>query len=86
MIKATKKQIQAMKNLYQKSDVESLEKMIQLHWKKIEEIVENDGDSADLANNVVMIFHLVFNERMHMLATFDAKAYEQISRSWFSKI
>ena len=55
MIKATKKQIQAMKNLYQKSDVESLEKMIQLHWKKIEEIVENDGDSADLANNVVMI-------------------------------
>ncbi|MSS19909.1 hypothetical protein [Pseudoramibacter porci] len=77
IIKATKKQIQAMKNLYQKSDVEALEKMIKLHWEKIKEIVNSDGDSTELANNVVMLFHLVFNERMHMLSTFDPKAYER---------
>lgn len=78
-IKATKKQIRAMKNLYQKADVEALEKMINLHWKKVEEIVENDGDSAQLAQHVVTVFQLVFNEQMRMLSTFEPNAYERAS-------
>ncbi|MCH4072876.1 hypothetical protein [Pseudoramibacter sp.] len=77
IIKVTKKQIQAMKNLYNKSDVEALEKLINLHWKKVEEIINNEGDSAQLAQHVVTVFQLAFNEQMRMLSTFEPNAYER---------
>jgi hypothetical protein len=73
----TKKQIRAMKALYDDADVEAFCQAVDRQVAAIQDAMANDENPEVIGQAVVGIFSLTLNETSRMLAAFDANAFER---------